>query len=855
VLEDQQLKVTFQDGTFCLNYYDRRFPIAPGSYKFILNHRLDQLETLLGNTAQPLLEYHSILTAISHLPPRNETVPERREERKREKEIIKRRIQRLCLDSPEIGWFIRDNVFIFNGRRGEPASFDLLDNLLNHQAYRLAFWRVAADEINYRRFFDVNELAAISMERPDVFERTHALIWKLFQTRRVEGIRIDHADGLFDPTGYLWQIQRYQYFQLCRSEYDSIIHESPEKCPAWESVEAVLDSHFEELRASGSDSPLLQPLFVVVEKILERTERLPVDWPVQGTTGYEFLNELNGLYVDGSKAKQMDGVYTKFTGQKTDFRELTYEAKRLILKVSMSSELHVLGHKLDRLSERNRCTRDFTLHGLIQALREVIACFPIYRTYTVAEHVLDRDRDYIDLAVSRARHRNPAVSGETFDFIREILLRAEPSAISDEERAMRDEFVGRFQQFTGPMMAKSVEDTAFYRFNRLISLNEVGGDPERFGITVAEFHERNQERQLRYPYGLLATSTHDTKRSEDVRARINVLSEIPIDWKARVLQWAKWNKQEKTKLDGELAPSRNDEYLLYQTLVGAWPLNRPTGQALSEFIARILQYMTKAVREAKLFSSWIAPNREYERAMHAFIVSILVDDPSTPFRTDFEHFSRQIAEAGFWNSLSQTLIKLTSPGVPDIYQGTELWDFSLVDPDNRRTVDYRHRQIELDSLEAGCSTRVEVQTAFVTHLMTHADDGRIKLLLLQRALELRNRFPQLFSRGDYLPIEVQGLRKDNIVAYARAYENQMAIVIAPRLCATQVRLLGKPPLGADFWKDTRIALPKSMAVNELQNALTGKITSSSDDSRDVFVSEYLQHVPVALLVTRGDNHD
>ena len=848
-LEDQQLVLDFRDGTFFLRYYQRTFPIAPASYELILRHRVRDLEAILGSEDSQLLEYHSILTAISHLPPRTESNPDRREERLREKEVIKRRIQRLCLECVTIRDFIVENVRLFNGQRGVTRSFDLLDDLLQQQVYRLSFWRVAADEINYRRFFDVNELAAICMERPEVFEKTHALIWRLFEANQVDGIRIDHADGLYDPTAYLWQLQERRFLQLCQQEWErqnraaTAGHDN-----SWNDIEPEFRQAFAQLRLAEPNSPLLKPLFLVVEKILERTERLPDDWPLHGTTGYEFLNELNGLFVDGSKAKEMDAVYTKFIGHRENFRELTYEAKRLILKVSMSSELHVLGNKLDRISERSRWTRDFTLHGLIQALREVISCFPIYRTYTTGVTVLERDRDYIEHAVAEAKHRNPAASEETFDFIRSILLHNEIETVDADERQLRQEFVGRFQQFTGPMMAKAVEDTAFYRFNRLASLNEVGGDPERYGVDVQEFHDRNRHRQTQYPHGLLATSTHDTKRSEDVRARINVLSEIPSEWKTNVLRWARLNRKHKVKVEGELAPSRNDEYLLYQTLVCAWPLISPSGIGLSTFVVRIQEYMRKAVREAKVFTSWIAPNQRYEQALDTFIEAILVNDDESSFGTEFETFTRKITRAGFWNSLSQTLIKLTSPGVPDIYQGTELWNFCLVDPDNRRSVDFESRKAILMQLSDCLSEGVIPQVELVRQLMATPEDSRIKLFLTWQTLSARRRLPGLFDEGRYIPLEVTGPRSENLIAYARLYRHQLAIVAAPRLIAAQTGLVGRAPLGAEFWKETEIQLPPEIRSARLQNLLPGNLVDTRQGVSSLPVAPLMELLPVSLLI-------
>lgn len=846
-LEDQHLQLTFCAGAFQLRYFDRCFPIEPRSYAIILEQRLDELAGCFTPSDPHLLEYMSILTAISHLPQRHEIAPAKGEERSREKEAIKRRLQRLCAECVVVADFIANNVVLINGQRDRPRTFDLLDQLLQEQAYRLSFWRVAADEINYRRFFDVNELAAICMERQEVFEEAHQLVFRLLDYGHVDGLRIDHADGLFDPTAYLWQLQERRFLQRCRSEFESRIQLADGDPITWPEAESVLKERFAELRSGPTDTPVLRSLYLIVEKILERTEELPTDWPVHGTTGYEFLNCVNGLFVDSGKIARLDAVYAKFISRKLNFEEIVYEAKRLILKVSMSSELHVLGHQLDRISEGNRWTRDFTRHGLIQALREVVACFPVYRTYTVGRRVLDRDRTYIERAVCCAKQRNPAVSGEVFDFIRSVLLHEDCDDISVEEMRLRQEFIGRFQQFTGPLMAKSVEDTAFYRFHRLISLNEVGGLPESSGVSVREFHQRNLERQRHRPHGMLTTSTHDTKRSEDVRARINVLSEIPDDWKNAVFRWTKWNQNVKQMLDGAFAPSRNDEYLLYQTLIGAWPLVSPNAEELREFVQRIQQYMMKAIREAKEVSSWITPNDAYERATHAFIETILRASTENSFRRDFESFAQRVIQVGLWNSLSQTLLKLTSPGVPDIYQGTELWDFSLVDPDNRRPVDYAVRRDAVHDVLWDTARESDDGKVFARQLVDNARDGRIKLFVIAKALRMRRLYPEVFDEGEYIPLEACGHGRDHLCAFARRHKNIWSITIVPRLVAGMLTDWAVAPIGASCWSDTKLTLPQEFATPKFRNVFTDAVIATHVN-RELPVTDLLSDFPIALLV-------
>ncbi len=865
VLEARQFNLLTEQGGFFIEYYGRRFPIGPRSFLQILRHRQETLSTRLAADNPHHLEYQSILTAIGHLPTRMETSPEKLEEREREKEIVKRRLARLCDECPVIRDFLAENIELFNGREGDPASFDLLDTLLQDQSYRLSFWRVASDEINYRRFFDVNELAAICMERREVFDASHRFVLQLLKEDRLDGLRLDHADGLYDPHAYLWQLQEARFLQLCEEQFlrmvsESVVAPPGEDVPApvtWPDVEPRLRDEFAKLRQADPLSELVQPLYLVVEKILENTEELPEDWPIHGSTGYDFLNDVNGLFVDGENRQALEATYARFIEREMEFSELAYDAKRLILKVSMSSELHALGNQLDRISERNRWTQDFTLHGLIQALREVIACFPVYRTYTVGEQVLDRDRKYVERAIAAAKHRNPAVSGEVYDFIQSVLLHEKSTQLDPEERALRQQFVGRFQQFTGPVMAKSVEDTTFYRYHLLVSLNEVGGSPETMGNLPEEFHRQNQERQRLRPFGMLATSTHDTKRAEDVRARINLLSEIPGEWKQQVTRWAKLNQKSRLMADGELVPSRNDEYLLYQTLVGTWPLESPDAKSIDSYVGRIQEYMTKAGREAKEHSSWIAPNAAYEQALGEFVKAILTR-PKNKFRAEFEPFVKELSQLGLWNSLSQTLLKLTCPGVPDTYQGTELWDFSLVDPDNRRPVDYALRKQHLESLLPALGRISEDvdqspdRPALAADLVSTARDGRIKLFVTAAALRLRRALPLLFTRGEYIPLSVTGARARHVCAFARRTTadpsgEQAAIVIVPRLIAQlmeqAVNSDHKAPVGAGVWEATTITLPASLQQHTWLNIFTSKTLPPGPLS----LADALQTFPVALL--------
>ena len=573
-------------GAFLVEYGEQILPLAPKSWLHLLSHELDRLT----NTDAPeVIELHSIITALRHLPSQHERNPDKVAERYREKEVIKRRLATLVEQADEIHRFIIDNVRHFNGVKGKPESFDLLDTVLNGQSYRLASWKVASEEINYRRFFDINELAAIRMEDPRVFQEVHELIFSLLKQRAVTGLRIDHVDGLYDPGLYLKALQSW-----ARQELAPVL-EDPQK-----------------------------PLFIVVEKILGDKEPLPHDWPVYGATGYEFLILANGLFVDQRHERLFTDIYQRFTGRRDSYEDLVYESKNLIMRMSMASEVNVLGHSLNLLSERDRRSRDFTLNNLTDALREIIACFPVYRTYMTdgTEPPEERDRAYIHAAVARAKRRNPELSGQVFDFIRAILLK-QADARTEQDRMDQMRFVMKFQQTTGPVMAKGIEDTVFYVYNRLTSLNEVGGSLDRFGLSPAGFHVRMQERQEQWPSSLSASSTHDTKRSEDVRARINLLSEFPNRWRESVGRWSKWNKRYRTEVEGQPAPDRNDEYLLYQTLVGVWPLGDLDDDEHRTFCERILAYMKKAIYEAKVHTSWINPHQDYDEAVRRFVCQVL----------------------------------------------------------------------------------------------------------------------------------------------------------------------------------------------------------------------------------------
>jgi (1->4)-alpha-D-glucan 1-alpha-D-glucosylmutase len=837
VLERGDLRLAYEEGAFFIHYGQWKLPVAPRTYDSILGRGLDELVLALGEENEYILELQSILTALSYLPPPTELDPEKIAERNREKEIIKRRIAVLYDASRDVRATIDATVRAFNGTVGDPRSFDLLDALIDAQVYRLAYWRVAADEVNYRRFFDINDLAAIRTETDEAFQATHQLVLSLLAEGKATGLRVDHADGLWSPSRYFRQLQESYLVQsvLARLAPEEVQNDIASAVETWLSA-----------RVGSDETPSsFWPLYVVAEKILSEEEPLPQDWAVHGTTGYDFLNAVNGLFVARANRRALQRVYTRFVETQASYQDLINSSKKMIMLVSLSSEIIALSHQLERIAKRNRRYRDFTLNSLTFAIREVIACLPVYRTYISGPGaVAQRDEAYVQTATARAKRRNPRTAVAIFDFIRDTLLLRNIGEFREEDRAQLISFAMKFQQMTGPVMAKGVEDTAFYVYNRLVSLNEVGGNPERVGVSVAAFHHQNDQRLKRWPHSLLATSTHDTKRSEDVRARINVLSEMPREWYEAVTRWARLNAAKKTAVDGETAPDRNDEYLLYQTLMGAWPVEPVTPEGFAQFRERIAAYMLKATKEGKVHTSWVNPNEDYDAAVHNFVLRLLSDKGDNPFLDDLRAFQRRVAYYGHSNSLAQVLLKLTSPGVPDTYQGTELWDFSLVDPDNRRPMDFTRRARLLRELKRRETKGV---APLLRELLTHWQDGRIKIYLTSKALNFRRAYPDLFLGGDYLPLHVHGPAEGHVVAYARRRGTMWALVAVPRL-VTKLCTPGEAPLGQAVWDDTGILLPRK-APRSWHNVLTGEVLEAgrSSEAMVLDLGDVLRSFPVALL--------
>jgi (1->4)-alpha-D-glucan 1-alpha-D-glucosylmutase len=826
-----------------VRYFEQELPISPRQAARVYETATDDLVRVLGADSAPLNEFLSILTSLQNLPPSTERDPEQMAARSREKEVAKARLERLIADVPDVQAAIENSVRRFNGKPGDSASFDALHELLEAQPYRLSYWRTASHEINYRRFFDVNTLVGLCVEHKEVFDATHQLLSQLIHERKVHAVRIDHPDGLFDPAQYFVMLQELAGRAL------------------------GLDS---EGGHDGEDLPR-RPLYVVAEKILSGSEQLPRRWAVHGTTGYNFLNDLNGIFVDTSLARQTRRIYAKLTGRAEPFDDVLYTCKRLIMATAMSSELNVLAHMLDRIGESNRKSRDFTLESLRDAITEVVACFPVYRTYVDARGWTAGDRAVVARAIARARRRNPAMEASLFDFFREVVLPRTPvdeqiehvppgrerrdgypPANEDEARA-RLSFAMKLQQYTGPVQAKGLEDTAFYRYNVLLSLNEVGGDPSRFGRSLEEFHEANARRAADWPFEMLATATHDTKLGEDVRARINVLSEMPVEWGREVSRWMRISKGQRTIVDGEPAPDRADEYRFYQALLGVWPADLADGvtRAPDDLVSRMSDYMIKAVKEAKVHTSWLTTNEPYEEALRKFVKGVLTGAAGARLLSAFLPFQRRIARLGAVKSLSQVVIKAGSPGVPDFYQGTEMWDLSLVDPDNRRAVDFERRCAALkdvDTLLAAAPAQRQVEIA---RWLEHWGDGRIKLLVTAAALRLRRDLPQVFLGGAYTPLTTEVTVPAAAVAFARHApgDSDAVLFIAPRLCSRLAVGDRQAPLGGECWKTSRVMLPPELRERTFRDVITGAEIrpTTAGESAWIFLGEAFQALPVAIL--------
>jgi len=834
-LEQGHIKLVADEDGFHIAYYDKILPIDPQTIPAIFDPFSSEIH-------DP--ELRNILNGLRSLPPHNATDGEQVRHRRRAIPPMMAALQNLITNSPAARDLAARAVESCNGRAGDPRSFDCIHRLLEAQVYRLSNWRVSGEEINYRRFFDINDLIGLRMENPRVFAATHQLVRHLLAEDLIQGVRIDHSDGLLNPRQYLIRLQMLFAASQC-------IGATPRPPLAENGIEVEVQQIFGQ-HDWMKDRP---PLYTVVEKILEPGEDLPTEWPVDGTSGYDFTTLVNGIFIDGRNERAFTNLFNRFTGTSYNVDALIYNSKKLIMGASLASEVNVLAHMLDAISSTDRYARDFTRKALRDVILETIACFPVYRTYIDERgQMTDRDRAHINDAITRAKRRNPDKAPASFDFLRDILLlknRESENGQSDHYRS-KLYFALKFQQLTGPVMAKGLEDTACYIYNRFIAVNEVGGSPKQFGVSVEEFHHANHKRAECWPYSMLGTSTHDTKRSEDVRARLDVISEMPKTWSAQVLKWRKANRTRKRLLaDGRNVPDLNEEYLLYQTLVGSWPFelaDAGTGEsdARKDYTERIKQYMTKAVHEAKVNLSWINDDPAYVEALQQFVEKILSPGPHgrvNAFLEQIQAFLPAINLFGALNSLAQRLLMIAAPGNPDIYRGTELWDFSLVDPDNRRPVDYQLRERLLSELDR----RAEGGNlpALCVELLHNYQDGRIKLWTTTQALRLRRDHRELFHAGRYTPLQAQGSKRDHVVAFARERENEVAITAIPRFGYTLAKGQLQAPL-SELWENTELAVPAN-TPEFMYNVFTGeKIRITPNHT--LLGRELFQHFPVALLI-------
>jgi (1->4)-alpha-D-glucan 1-alpha-D-glucosylmutase len=792
---DLRLRFDPEDGRFVVLAYDaHRFPIAARDYSTILREAGGPLDVLAERFSDP--------------GPGGRVAVQRRAE------LGRQALQSAHADKPDA---FATAVEAFSPDTSEGR--DRLHELLERQSYRLAWWRAASDDINWRRFFDINGLAGIRVEQPEVFDATHATILRLYAEGLIDGVRVDHVDGLADPRGYCRKLRR---------KLDTAHAHRPD-----------------HLRA--------EPPVIWVEKILFAHEQLPAGWHTDGTTGYDFMNEVGAVLHDPSGETPLTGLWTSLTGRTAFFEHEARDARRQILRQALSSELNGTTAALHRLLARNLATRDWSTTAIRRSLEELLIHFHTYRIYAGPAGPSETDKRDLAWAMAGARRTVRAADRALLEYLGEILsgdrLHDTPPGAERQDRLRA---MVRFQQLSAPTAAKSVEDTAFYRYGRLLSRNEVGSEPSQFALTPNQFHAIAAERHRHFPRALLATATHDHKRGEDTRARLAVLSEMPDAWESALARWMRLNAPLKREIEGGPAPDAADEIMLYQTIVGAWPLelSPDDAQGLAAYRDRVGGWLEKAVREAKRHSEWAWPNEPYEQACRGFLAACLDPARTAPVVREMAAFALRIAPAGVANSLSQTLLRMTVPGVPDLYQGAELWDFSLVDPDNRRPVDFAHRAAVLEAalLETGGSP---ADLAATWH------DGRVKLAIIARTLALRARLPELFAAGTYQRLAVEGPQAENLIALSRNLDGKAIIAVTTRL---PTRLLGTPerddleitsPIHPDPARchGTSINLPRNFMTRPISDVLggvSGDGLLNKGDGR-LPIANVLASLPVALL--------
>lgn len=801
ILDGGEFKLQCENGRFLLRYGEQSFPISPHSYAEVLRHAKPE-NGRIDPDSPSWREWTGILAVANSIASDYNPGTQAAAERRSKFEQMRERLRQLLVSSPEEATLLERTLEHINGIPGDAHSFTELEQILSHQYYRLVFWHTPSESINYRRFFSIADLVGVRVEDPAVFDASHETVIRLAYQPCITGFRIDHIDGLRDPGGYLNRLR-------------------------------------ERLSRDGSER---EPPYLLVEKILELGESLPEDWPVAGTTGYDFLNFANRLLVDAQQAGAIEQVYARWTKSQLNFEDILYEKKKLVMRSLLAVEMRSLARQLAQLARDDRYARELDPGELMEALIEVTACLPVYRTYIQTLDVPPAAQGILPRAIDEARRRRSNLSHACFDFLSDVLLLKPRDQTRPSQREARLAFVTRWQQFTGPVVAKGLEDTALYVYFPLASLNEVGGDPRVSEADPFAFHHFIATRQTKWPNSMNATTTHDTKRSEDARARIAVLSEIPEEWESALKSWSEANERYAIQANGASVPDRNEQYLFYQTLIATWPLAEEDWPAL---VPRVQEYVIKATREAMVHTRWARPNEPHESALRQFVAGVLDREHNSAFLSCFEKFQRRTALYGMLNGLGQAVLKIASPGVPDHYQGSELWDVRLVDPDNRGSVDFAKRATMLAGLRDALSRSC---TLCVRDLLESWPDGRVKLYVLAQALRARHSNPQLFQDGDYQPLQVEGANRDRVLAFARNHDAEWAIAMIPRCVAS----VGAPVLGnnrREFWNNTTLKLPEE-APKEWVNVFSGSSTIAASPRYEISLGDAFANFPVALLLPR-----
>ena len=784
ILENGELRLDYDRQGFAIYYWDNRLPVSPFSILPIVSdiferYRMFVEDSLSVGIGEP--DPSGILEAVKELSKGNDD-PRKNRMRIRKSRSVLGKLWSLFRKNPNFAKAVSETIDSYRGVRGVPSSWDRLDRIVNGQVYWLSHWKTVTRTLNYRRFFDVADLVGIRTEDPGVFSALHGFLFSLYRNGWVSGVRVDHVDGLSDPGSYLKALSG-------------------------------------EL-ANASDSP--SPPNIWVEKILLEDEQIDPQWPINGTTGYEFLNQTNRLFVDPEGSDRLSRWYSERIDPGAFFKDICYQQKKKICETLLGGELRRLTFILEHLAQKSRYARELPFREIQTGLVEVTACMGVYRTYILDGHISEQDRSIIQSTLQEARRRHPGRRRGLYQFFEKVFLMDFPEGISPEHRSLWIGFIERWQQFTGPVMAKGVEDTSFYLYSPLISANEVGGDPEHLSTSADRFHWLNRRRLEFEPKSLSASSTHDTKRSEDVRARINVLSEISSEWCERVEKWMKFNRKARIRGQSEWIPEPGLELFIYQTLLGTWPLSK---KEEGSFRTRMASYLVKVARERKRHSDWITPDVVYEESLLAFLSGILREDRSNHFLTDFRMFARRIALGGAQNSISQTIVKILSPGIPDFYQGTELWDFSLVDPDNRRPVDYALREKLLMALRKRLSTS---PSGLFGELLSEWEDGRIKLFITHLLLRLRRTDPDLFLSGGYHPLPEQWEQDEKMVGFARIMGNRAVLFAVPRKPLSYLDGQSGLSVSPAIWGERRMPVPSGISVS-FTHAFSGRLVSVSAD--------------------------